>query len=171
MSRWPGLAWPVAEAAIRTKLTDRFTRKQQLPILVEPRGRSGAVYVAIGVVSEGAEAAAYVDVGTYPSQGDLQRDIIRLADEAPFSAEWQRVFGSWGGVRSSSRLVVLGDHRSAEQWFLDRLQDLSDAGVLARSSPFDGPKVTSQSRSLRSFLSLAFINVDRVQPHQVRQFK
>jgi hypothetical protein len=91
------------------------------------------------VASDG-EAAVDVNVGTYPAQTDLQREIVGLADSAGLGVEWQRSFGAWGGLRRSERLVLLADHAAAEAWFMDRLSELAQAGVLARLTT--GPVAT-----------------------------
>lgn len=132
--RWPDLGWPQGETAIRKDLGRRFWEHRDLLVLVQPRGRGGVVYVALGAVGEGSEAAVRIDVGTWPAQGDLQRELIDLADRAAMPATWQRSFGNWGGVRITERLVTLGDHATAERWFLERLDTLADAGILGRIS-------------------------------------
>ena len=130
--RWPEFAWPQSRAALSKDLTRRFWEFHQLLSLAEPRGRPRTAYVAIGVVASDGEAAVDVNVGTYPAQTDLQREIIGLADTAAFGVEWQRTFGAWGGIRRSERLVLLADHAAAEAWFMDRLSELASAGVLER---------------------------------------
>ena len=132
VERWPELAWPQGQGVIRKELTRRFWEHLDLLVLVQPRGRAGVVYVALGVVPGEHEAEVCIDVGTYPSQVDLQRELITLADAAAMSAAWQRSHGNWGGLRVTERLVTLGDQPSAEAWFLDGLAVLGDAGILRR---------------------------------------
>jgi hypothetical protein len=128
MRLYPDLAWPSSSAALARDLTKRFARFQQLFIFMEPRRNPRAVAVVLGVGSDGAEANVEVRVETFPSQADLQRWVVGLADAAGFSPSWRREFGPWGGLRISERLVTLGDHPNVEAWFLERLAELRSSG-------------------------------------------
>lgn len=90
------------------------------------------------------EAAACVDVGTYPAQAAFQREIVGLADGASLRSEWRRSFGNWGGLRIEHRLVHLADHEAATRWFIDRLDELEACGVLPKISELSSTLLETQ---------------------------
>ena len=125
--QWPLLGWPTNEPTLRKKLFDRFASHQQLVVGVQ---RAKSCWLVLGTEPSAGEAQLMISVETWPSAADIQREILGRAEAAALSADWHRSLGAWGGLKRAERLVVLGDHDSAVAWLMERIGELSAAGVL-----------------------------------------
>lgn len=128
--RWPSLPWLTKEPAIRGKILERLATHQQLIIGVPPPNSTRGIWMTYGADLKGETAVLHVAVETWPSAYETQRAILELADRAEFSAEWQRAFGAWGGVKRTQGLVEVGSPAEGTAWLLAQIADLAAAGIL-----------------------------------------
>lgn len=126
---YPLLSWPGDPKAVGVALRGQFEDKGRftLPIGVTP-GRMGLFLGAW--IDEGATQVG-MWVETNPKYGPQRRRLLQAADEGGLSTEWERRYEDW---RALTTVVDLGNATSQSEvvaWYVARLRELSDSGVLA----------------------------------------
>jgi len=94
-------------------------------------GSSSDGYILLGAEARDGESYASVWVETAPRSTALRGELIALADAADPPLAWERKFSEWGGLQQSVRLVALPSSEAVSQWYLECLQELDTAHVLA----------------------------------------
>jgi hypothetical protein len=126
--RWPAFKWPTDERRIQRVLSAQFSRHRRFLMVA---GEVYRAYLFVGVTPIEGEAHAAVWVETRDKAVEPRRRIIAAADAAGLSDAWERDMGSWGGLHKFRRLVSFSSHGDVVQWFIDSLEELGQAGILA----------------------------------------
>jgi hypothetical protein len=125
---WPFISWPADAVGIRSKIQGTLERTGSLFVA---GATSTAVYPILGFVNSEGELAASVWLEVRGPNVQLRQQVVDIANNAGIGPEWSRSITTWGGLQVTERAVKLGDHDAIAAWFVERLQELERAGLLA----------------------------------------
>ena len=124
----PEIRWPATDRDVEVEALGKYLRKGRLFVV----GATGRVlYPMVGFDHREAETMASVWLETKPSGLAMQRQVFDRATAVGLGPEWQRLPGRWGGLQVVTPVLELGDHRAVVRWFVERVIELRDAGLLA----------------------------------------
>lgn len=89
------------------------------------------VWMDLGVWPREGESELGLGVVTEPKVLEVRTAMLAVADTNGLPSAWSRHIAGWEGLKIRERLVAFRDHDEARRWLTDRLEELSNAGVLA----------------------------------------
>ncbi|MBI2390488.1 MAG: hypothetical protein HYV09_12940 [Deltaproteobacteria bacterium] len=127
---WKDSNWPTAEKKVRETLAKFLLSHGAPSINSNTRFRAG---VSAGVYHEPTTNDAWLGVWVWakPSWFADRERIFRQAETGALGIEWERCPSDWELLGRYRRLADFASHEEATAWLVDRLRELSDAGLLA----------------------------------------